>query len=213
MSAVTLRRYTNLASAIHVLRNRCLTLLNPASWDDRNDAYFLAQYKERISAATVLALCFAEAPETYHRWRVFSSGGDGVCLEFDKPQLLEAVRKDGTVTARAVIYRQINDVCAAPINDDNLPFLKRFPYEDEQEFRLLNVERDIETEYHHIPIALSAISRITLSPWMPAPLVKAVKETMKELEGCEGIKIYQSTLIENERWKNAANPRLDQKGT
>ena len=36
---------------------------------------------------------------------------------------------------------------------------------------------------------------------------------MKEIDGCKSIKIYQSTLIENERWKNAANPRLDQKGT
>jgi len=88
MTAVTLRRYTNLAATVHLLRNRCLTLLNPESWDDRNDAYFLAQYKERTNASSVLALCFAEASETYHHWRVFSSGGDGVCIEFDRPKLL-----------------------------------------------------------------------------------------------------------------------------
>lgn len=213
MGAITLRRYTNLAAAIHLLRNRCLTLLNPATWDDRNDAYFLAQFKQRTGAASVLALCFAEAPETYHHWRVFSSGSDGVCLEFDKPKLLDAMRKDAAVRARSVTYKQINDVCAAPIDDGDLPFLKRFPYEDEQEFRVLFVSLDKETEFHHVSIPLSAISRITLSPWMAAPLAKAVKDTLKETEGCKAIKIYQSTLIENERWKGAANPRLDQKGT
>lgn len=213
MGTVTLRRDTNLASAIHVLRNRCLTLLNPASWDDRNDAYFLAQYKERIGAASVLALCFAEASETYHHWRVFSSGSDGICLEFDKSKLLDAIRKDPAVRARGVTYKEINDVCASPIKDDDFPYLKRFPYEDEQEFRLLYVSQDTETEFHHVSVPLVAISRITLSPWMAGPLAKSVKEALKEMDGCKAIKIFQSTLIENERWKGAANPRLDQKGT
>ncbi len=45
MEENVLLRYTNLAAAIHLLRNRCLTLLNPATWTDRNDAFFLAEYK------------------------------------------------------------------------------------------------------------------------------------------------------------------------
>jgi len=46
-----------------------------------------------------------------------------------------------------------------------------------------------------------------------ASFAKSVKEALKEMDGCKAIKIYQSTLIENERWKGAANPHLDQKGT
>ena len=45
MTEHTLRRYTNLASALHILQNRCLTLLSPETWDDRNDAYFMSEYK------------------------------------------------------------------------------------------------------------------------------------------------------------------------
>lgn len=213
MTASTLRRYTNLASAIHILRNRCLTLLNPASWDDRNDAFYLAQYKQRTGAASVLALCFARAPETYHHWRVFSSGSDGVCLEFDEDKLLAAVGKDARVQARAVTYREIREVSPGPLADDDLPFLKRFPYRDEQEFRLLYVSPDKETEFHQVPIPIGAISRVTLSPWMAAPLADAVKQSLKEVKGCAAVKIYRSTLIENERWKSAANPHLDQEGT
>ena len=86
LAKVTLRRYTNLASAIHMLDRKVITLLSPAYWDDRNDAYVLN--KERSTAKSVLALCFAETFETYHHWRVFASGRDGVCIEFDKQKLL-----------------------------------------------------------------------------------------------------------------------------
>ncbi len=212
MGAISLRRYTNLAAAIHLLRNRCLTLLNPASWDDRNDAYFLAQYKERLAASAVLALCFAEAPETYHHWRVFSSGGDGVCIEFDKPRLLEAIARDRALVARPVTYKQIKDLGDGPIDTDELPFLKRFPYGDEQEFRVIYSSTDKEAEIHHVPIPLASINRLTLSPWMHAALAKAVKDTLKQIEGCKSVKICQSTLVDNDRWRKAANPELDVRG-
>jgi hypothetical protein len=60
-----LRRYTNLAATIHMLRSRTITLLSPGSWDDRNDAYFMAEYKRRKGLKTLLALCFANCGETY----------------------------------------------------------------------------------------------------------------------------------------------------
>jgi hypothetical protein len=84
----TLRRYTNLASLIHILKRQTITLLNPATWDDRNDAYFMSEYRRIKQAKSVLALCFTTAPETYHHWRVFSHGGDGVCIEFDHQKLM-----------------------------------------------------------------------------------------------------------------------------
>lgn len=210
MSANSIRRYTNIASALHILRNRSITLLNPAFWDDKNDAYYLAQYKQRNRAASVLALCFARAPETYHHWRVFSSGGDGLCVEFSETRLNEAIAKDESVTARDVVYKEINEVTATPVAIGDLPFLKRIPYRDEQEFRLLYVSQIEKTEFYPIQIPISAISRITLSPWMAAPLAQSVKETLKELPGCSKLKVYRSTLIENERWKSAANHVLDQ---
>ena len=84
MSVKAFRRYTNLAAVVHLLQAKAITLLNPATWDDTNDAYFMAEYKRLKQAKTVLALCFAETAETYHHWRVFSHGADGVCLEFNK---------------------------------------------------------------------------------------------------------------------------------
>ena len=102
MSAKTFRRYTNLAAVVHLLHAKAVTLLNPATWDDRNDAYYMAEYKRLKQAKTVLALCFAETTETYHHWRVFSHGADGVCIEFDKDRLLKVWSGDKSVQTRAV---------------------------------------------------------------------------------------------------------------
>jgi hypothetical protein len=205
MGATSLRRYTNLAAAIHLLRKRCLTLVDSVSWEDKNDAYFLAQYNKRVSARSVLALCFAEAPETFHHWWVFSSRTNGICIEFDKARLLKAIGKDSSVMARSVVYKEVKNVKLAPIGVEELPFVKRFPYKDEREFRLLHVNHNSETDFHHIDIPLNSISRITLSPWMHVNLANETKHVLKDIEGCEKIKIYRSTLVNNEYWIKAAN--------
>jgi hypothetical protein len=208
LAKVTLRRYTNLASAIHILERKVITLLNPASWDDRNDAYFLSRYKERKAARTLLALCFAEASETYHHWRVFSPGMDGVCIEFDKDKLLGAFKGDDQITSRSVQYRQIPHILKNRPVDDELPFLKRFPYQDEREFRIIYCSLSELVESKSYLIGLDCISRITLSPWLPPPLATSVKKALRAIDGCSKVKIYASTLIENEKWKKVANSRI-----
>lgn len=208
MREITLRRYTNLAATLHLLRNRCLTLLSPSTWDDRNDAFFMSEYKKQKQALSVLALCFAEAKETYHHWRVFSHGTDGVCVEFDKNALLEAIRGQPHIQARKVSYMMIETAKDSGIAMVDLPFIKRLPYEGESEFRVIYVDEAAEYRSMPIPISLQSISRVTLSPWMPQPLADAVKQTLKQIKGCKNLRIYRSTLIENERWMKIANPIL-----
>jgi hypothetical protein len=139
MTEASIRRYTNLPATLHVLQNFTLTLLSPSSWDDRNDAYFMEAFQMRSGAKTVLALCFAEAPETYHHWRVFSSGSDGVCLEFDTEKLQAAVASHPRFKCRSVEYRTINLAASKGIRTEDLPFVKRFPFRDEMEFRIMSV--------------------------------------------------------------------------
>ena len=165
----------------------------------------MSQYKKRTHAASVLALCFTEARETYHHWQVFAPGSDGVCIEFEKSKFLDEIAHDPSIRARNVMYKQLSEIAGSPITDDDLPYLKRRPYQDEHEFRLLYVHADLTKVIHEVEIELDAISRITLSPWMPEALAEAVKETLKEIDGCGHLKIYRSTLIENERWMNAAD--------
>jgi hypothetical protein len=204
MTEVVLRRYTNLAATINTLRHKKITLLDPASWDDRNDAYFLSQYRKRKPARTVLALCFALAPETYHHWRVFSQGTDGVCIEFDKDKLLHALQGCKELRAEPVIYKEIKEVRASRPNVDELPFLKRYPYRDEREFRLIYTDTNQDLDVKELDIPIECIRRVTLSPWLHASLSESVKATLSEIEGCKELAIYRSQLIEYEKWKRVA---------
>jgi hypothetical protein len=202
VSAKTFRRYTNLAAVVHLLHAKAITLLNPATWDDRNDAYYMAEYKRFKQAKTVLALCFAETTETYHHWRVFSHGADGVCIEFDKDRLLKVWSGDQSVQTRAVAYKEIQQIRdQAAIALEDLPFIKRFPYRDEKEFRVIFVSEDEAVEHKDCPIQLTCIRRITLSPWMSKALAASVKKTLKSIPGCAMIKISRSTLVDNDAWK------------
>ena len=197
-----LRRYTNLPSTFHVLQNRELTLLDPNTWDDRNDAYYISEYKKQIGAKSVLALCFAATRETYHHWRVFAGDSAGVCIEFDFGKLEPYLDKDPQLNYREVMYKDISEV--AGTRRRNLPFVKRSPYHDEKEFRLIYVDMTQELNYAPFKIHLNSIRRVTLSPWMPKTLADAVKKSLMSIDGCKGLEIFRSTLIENERWKRAA---------
>ena len=198
-----LRRYTNLAAAIHLLQTKCITLLNPATWDDKNDAYFMAEYKRIVGAQTVLALCFAESNETYHHWRVFSHGSDGVCIEFDRDRLLDSFENCPGIRKGKVKYKLINDLSKRKeIDAEELPFLKRKPYQPENEYRIIYVNRDRPKEFEDFHIQISWIRRLTLSPWMSVALARSVKKALCTIDNCSQLKIAHSTLVSNDQWKS-----------
>ena len=81
-----------------------------------------------------------------------------------------------------------------------LPFLKRQPYENEDEYRLIYESKDIEQKTVDIPIPLSAIRRITLSPWMNKTVSKSVRQLIRTIPGCDRLSVPRSTLIGNDDW-------------
>ena len=199
--AAILRRYTSLASLLALLQDRKLTLLSPAFWEDRNDAFYMSQYKTRKNLKTLLALCFSESDETYHHWRVFTHGADGVCIHFKREDLLKSLPGLGT---GKITYRKITDLPRFKPRLEQLPFLKRQPFGDECEFRLIYEDPVQEMETKAFSIPLRVIARVTLNPWLPPPLSSAVKSAIKSTPGCSALKVYQTTLLENETWKKAA---------
>lgn len=193
-----LRRYTNIPALIYLLRERKITLLDPASWDDKNDSHFLSLYREKRNLMSVLALCFTPAYETYHHWRVFADGSSGACTSFDQAKLLKAVKKQVGVTAKAVQYLTLADIRDMKVKTSALPFLKRSAYGDEREFRIIYESSTKKDGSLDVAIPLACIVRITLSPWIPAALSDHLKSTIKEIDGCGAMKVYRSTLISNE---------------
>ena len=137
MNAKILRRYTSLPVLLNILNNKKLTLLDPQSWEDKNDSYYLNLYKNKMGFKSVLALCFTEALETYHHWKVFSGNSSGVCIHFDKNKFLSKLNGVAEIRSGYVIYKKLDKVKIKLRPIDKLPFLKRYAFRDEIEFRLI----------------------------------------------------------------------------
>lgn len=206
-----LRRYTDLPALLHMLASSQITLLDPKSWDDLNDAYYLSHYKERKQLKSVLALCFSQVPETYHHWHVFSKGPAGVCIVFDGAALLDALKEQPGVSTRTVEYLTLNEAKKHQLILQKLPFLKRTGFKPEGEFRIVFESKTEDRTDLNISIKLSCLRRVLLSPWLHENLSKSTIKSIRSIEGCKKLKVSRSTLISNEQWKSFArdttNPR------
>lgn len=162
----------------------------------------MAEYKRIKKAKTVLALCFARGKETYHHWRVFSSGADGVCIEFDEKKIIQMFNHESKIIAKEIDYKYINDLeNKGVINADELPFLTRKPYEDEKEYRVVYLDEDDLDETMDYKIELEWIVRMTLSPWMPKVIAQSVSKLLKSIDGAGNIRIAHSSLTSNDDWQ------------
>lgn len=201
MSGKYLRRYTDLPALIYQLTERKLTLIDPRSWDDSNDSHYLALYREKKKLKSVLALCFTQADETYHHWRVFAPGSGGVCVRFIRADVLKALKKRSDLRTGSVRYLTLAAIRNETLKIQDLPFLKRYAFEHDEEFRVIYESNTARVSTLDIDIPLSSIDRITLSPWIHSALSPHVKQMLRSIKGCSGLDIVRSTLIGNEEWK------------
>lgn len=198
----TLRRYTNLASLISILKNKELTLLPPSKWEDKNDTFTLKQYAEHNELESIYALCFTTTSETAHHWKVFSQGSDGVCISIKAEPFINSLADITGLIHGHVTYKLIDKIETETLSINDLPFLKRYAFRDEEEYRVIFRERTTPPKktVHTIPFDISHIQKITLSNSLPDSLKKPIVELLKSIEDCNGLKIYKSTLNENQRW-------------
>ena len=177
-------------------------MLDPRSWDDSNDSHYLALYKQKKALSSVLALCFTQASETYHHWRVFANGSGGVSISFDRDALLTAVEGRTGLRTGNVQYLKLTQIRDRRLKIRELPFLKRYAFENENEFRIVFEDAARSLNHLDIPVPLSCIDRVTLSPWIARALSNEVKAILRGIVGCAKLEIVRSTLIGNEEWKN-----------
>ena len=201
MNAPYLRRYTELPALIYMLSERKITLLDPSSWDDSNDSHYLDLYREKKKLKSVLALCFTQADETYHHWRVFAGGSGGVCVRFKRAPFLAAMKRQHGLKASAVNYLTMENIRGHKIAVKDLPFLKRYAFQHENEFRLVYESKNDSVPKLDIELPLACIGRITLSPWVHPALSAHVKKLLRSIDGCAKLEIVRSTLISNAEWK------------
>jgi hypothetical protein len=194
-----LKRYTDLPATLAVLSNREITLLSPKSWDDMNDRETLAHYAAKNNLTSLLGVCFSQAIETYHHWKVFAPGSSGVCIYYVKEALLKAIPKDG-FSHRLVEYKSPTALLASYATLADMPFTKGEAYRDEIEYRFIFKSETEEVRVKSIPIDLSVVRGIVLSPWMAPKLFEATKASIQAIDGCADIPITQSTVVTNQAW-------------
>ena len=185
-----------------MLAEKKITLLDPKTWDDRNDSFFMSIYKERKKLRTVLALCFSQTSQTYHHWRVFSNGPAGVCIEFDRDALLKTMLQIPGVICRSIEYLTLKDAKEQQLKVNNLPFVKRHGFGPEKEFRVIYTSSSKELPSLDVSIGIDCIRSVSLSPWMHSDLSKSTIAAIRAIEECAKVKVSRSTLISNEQWKS-----------
>jgi hypothetical protein len=202
-AAPILNRYTSLPIALDMLVRRRVTLLSPETWEDRNDAFYLERYREEKNLRTLVAICFSARGETFHHWKVFSSGSSGVCIEFDKDRLLKAFPVSRGFRYREIEYRFVRTVNIKRPEVEMWPFLKRKAFKDEGEFRIIYENGAAHERTKLVDIDLGTINKVTLSPWLPDAVAESVQALIKTIKGCERLSVNHSSLIDNSGWKKA----------
>ena len=124
---------------------------------------------------------------------------------WSEDRLRAALKAHTNLSFGDVDYRKLDQIRKHPPKIDRLPFIKRYPFRDEKEFRVIYDSHDA-IEFKGFAIDLACISRITLSPWSNKPLAEAIKATIHDIDGCAELRVYRTTLIDNEGWKNAILP-------
>ena len=198
-----LRRYTDLASLLDLLKRQAITLLPPSTWDDRNDRLMMETYAKVKNLDTLLALCMSNKAETYHHWKVFTDKSNGVCIHFHKAPLLTAMKRSG-VSVRPVEYLKFEDLVPANFPTGRLPYMKRIAFKDEGEVRAVYENKERERELKKVQIGFEVIERITLNPWMPQPVADSIEEVIDSIARGAALGVVRSSLIDSRTWRKFA---------
>ena len=168
-----LNRYTTLPVLLDYLHRKKLVLLDPKSWDDKNDSLIIEAYKAKAKVEKLFALCFCYKSETIHHWKTFANGDGGCCIEFDGKQLIKLFDKDKNLRHGIVDYKKITEAKTEKLVLNKIPFIKRRPYETEGEYRVIWEGKTGNS--FEIDFPLDAINRITFNQQLPEPVFESVK--------------------------------------
>lgn len=196
------RRYTEVRWLVAMLKEAAITLLPPDSWEDKNDQLMLATYKDCKRLAAVRALCLTTRGETHHHWKMFSSQDSGVCIHFRRSKFIAAMNAAGVVTGE-VKYLKLDQLQPETYSLEQLPFLKRFGFGDEGEFRALYTSKLGSNDLKKVPFDLDVIEKVTLHPSMSKANLAAARSELSPLVQRAGgeISVLRSSLTDSRRWR------------
>lgn len=204
--AEILKRYTSIPALIDILHRKQIPLLDPQGWDDRNDRYFMALYKQHRGIEGLYGMCATQSKETYHHWRVFTEGNTGACIEINKAALEESLRSQNGYRCQIVRYATLSEAKNLGSEPPEcLPFLKRHGFTDEKEYRLIYEDSQPQRGAHYIDLPYEMIETIHFNPWLPAKISESLKQVILNIISPAKITIRQSALIDSRTWKEAGD--------
>jgi hypothetical protein len=195
-----LKHFTSLLSFIGIMASGGLRLSKTKKWEDQNDRAALAAYRHAKGAEKIRALCFAQGGEQIHHWFCYAKKDYGCCIHFKDGPLLAVLGREPAFLCDSLVYMSSDDFKTEWLRQqpvEKWPFIKRRPYEAEQEYRVIWTG-SAGTEPPVIPVA-GLIGHITLAPGLAGtPQGEAIKTT---LEAAYKLPVYFSLLLRDEkRW-------------
>ncbi len=199
MKISKLNRFTTLPVLLDLLMRKRLVLLDPASWDDKNDSHILLEYKQRKDIKSLCALCFSHGDETIHDWKTFADGSSGCCIQFDPGGLIDCFKSIPGIRHGAVTYKKMSAVSPASIAVSDIPFTKRWPYRCEEEYRFIREGSD-DAAFFEVEVDLRSIEKITISQRMPDQVYSTIRDLLRKAFKDPDKRISRSTIYRNDIW-------------
>jgi hypothetical protein len=203
-----LRKYTSIYRLFSILLLNCVTLIDPAFWEDKNEIATISKYKEVCNYKTVLAMCLAKAPEMYLLWKAYAGNKLGVCIIFDEYELKNTIKTfNHNIIFKPVEYVKYKDISSSPIEAINLPLIKRWPYIGEEEYRIIYTSKTETLKEMNIPISRRCIKRIKVNPWISEQEFILIKKIINNFLGWENLEVSTSTVLYFDGWAKRIEKR------
>ena len=173
INMLRLNRYTYLPILLDMLKERSL-FVKSINWEDKNDAKVILHYRRRKNKNKLFALCFSYTAETIHHWNQYANGLNGCCIQINGDELINTIKDIDGIRYGKVAYYGINDLYLSDIQLEDLPFIKRWPYRCEEEYRIIWIGNS-RKQFYEIPIDLNIITKITINQKLPKQIFKVYK--------------------------------------
>lgn len=191
-----------------MLTKRELHLGKPQNWQDRNDGKLLELFSTNSGCVEIRATCLTSAADRFHFWAVFGQCKKGVCLWFDKAELMQDIACDETLRSGFVRYESAKTL--AQLEPAEIPFTKREQYADEREFRVMKTYSSSNPGMDGFKFSAASLKRVYLNPWLNPAEVKQEKQRLAQLlqSDLDHVEIRQNRALKNLGWIEAAKQAL-----
>jgi len=196
MKDIVLNRFTTIEKMLGIVRTEEILMSDPSYWEDRNDALLMELYQAKKHLAALYAVCFTQGDETIYHWSAFTQKSEACCIEYFADDVIAEYSAKPGWTARAIEYVKINEMKHKVKEIGQIPFVKRYPYRNEDEFRII-FESSVPVKRPSLKISRRKIRKITINQHLPVEIFDMIKKSI-ELEWA--IDVRRSTVVKNDRW-------------